>query len=172
MIWASHGVCSERGRRLSSCWSNTKNGTEIAVFRKTMNKIRRLANGSIFNAEERTLANEHRAKLDDLGFAWSVKRTWGENFQLLVQYKEQHGHCNVPQRYEPDPTLGHWVINQRIRKDYLSNEQRVKLDDLGFSWSLKRTWEETFQLLVQYKEQHGDCNVPQNYEQDLSSLGK
>jgi hypothetical protein len=116
------------------------------------------------------LTNEQCAKLNDLGFTWSlqpsIRRTWEENFQLLVRYKEQHGDCNVPTIYEQDPTLGNWVARQRRRKDTPNNEQRAKLDDLGFSWNMQRTWEKRFQLLVQYQEQYGDCNVPQDYEHD------
>jgi len=34
-----------------------------------------------------------------------------------------------------------------------------------------RTWEESFQRLVQYKEVHGDCNVPREYTED-KALGE
>jgi hypothetical protein len=66
-------------------------------------------------------------------------RTRDDNFHLLVQYEEIYGHCNVPRRYKQDPVLGRWVNTQRQRKDKLSDDQCAKLDDLGFSWSMKRT---------------------------------
>jgi hypothetical protein len=113
-----------------------------------------------------SLSDNQCAKLADLGFSWSIHRAWEENFKLLVDYKEQHGHCNVPQKYEQDPVLGLWVVNQRQRKDSLSAEQLSKLDDLGFSWSILRTWNENFELLVSYKEQYGHCNVPTIYSHD------
>jgi hypothetical protein len=93
-------------------------------------------------------------------------RTWDNNFQLLVEYKEQQGDCNVPQKYKQDPTLGRWVNTQRQTKDNLSDAQCAKLDSLGFSWSILRRWDESFHLLVKYKEQHGDCHVSIAYNLD------
>jgi Helicase associated domain len=93
-------------------------------------------------------------------------RTWDESFQLLVKYKEKQGDCNVPQKYKQDPILGRWVNRQRNRKDSLQVEQRAKLDDLGFSWTIKRRWDESFHLLVKYQEQYGNCQVPIAYNLD------
>jgi hypothetical protein len=114
-----------------------------------------------------SLHDEQRAKLEDLGFSWDVfQARFEESFQFLVEYHETHGHCNVPQRYQQNPALGSWVLRQRARKAFLSDEQRAKLDNLGFSWSLSRTWEESFQVLVQYHDTHGNSNVAMAYPQD------
>jgi hypothetical protein len=32
-------------------------------------------------------------------------------YTALVQYKKQHGNCEVPQLYKEDPSLGSWVHN-------------------------------------------------------------
>jgi hypothetical protein len=96
-------------------------------------------------------------------------RTWDENFQLLVEYQETHGNCNVPNQYQQDPTLGGWVQRQRINKDRLSDEQCAKLDELGFSWRLLRTWNESLELLVSYHNQHGHCNVPHKKDPTLGN---
>ena len=40
-------------------------------------------------------------------------RTWDERYQSLLEFKQQHGHCLVPQNYPPDPKLGLWVMAQR-----------------------------------------------------------
>lgn len=58
----------------------------------------------------------------------------------------------------------------------LTPERKLKLDQLGFVWSLrsKRTedhWDEMFKQLVEYKSIHGDCLVPSRYETNLK-LGK
>jgi hypothetical protein len=41
------------------------------------------------------------------------KRNWNESFQALVDYKKQHGNCNVPNRYKEDRALGQWVTVDR-----------------------------------------------------------
>lgn len=38
---------------------------------------------------------------------------WEQMFEKLLDYKEGHGDCLVPNRYEPDPSLGAWVSTQR-----------------------------------------------------------
>jgi uncharacterized protein YjiS (DUF1127 family) len=112
------------------------------------------------------LSDDRRTKLDDLGFSWSVGRTWDENFHLLAEYKEKDGDCNVPQKYKQDPTLGRWVDKLRQTKDNLSDEQCAKLDDLGFAWineQFDNRWEEMFTCLQRYAgENGGDCNMSKN----------
>jgi hypothetical protein len=34
-------------------------------------------------------------------------------FEKIKKYKEDHGHCRVPQTYEEDPKLGRWVALQQ-----------------------------------------------------------
>jgi hypothetical protein len=94
------------------------------------------------------------------------RRSWDENFQALVEYKHQHGDCNVSSRYKEDTALGHWVSIQRRNKLSMTLEKRKKLDELEFTWVMKtganpspRNWDESYQALVEYKEQHGDCNL-------------
>lgn len=37
------------------------------------------------------------------------EQQWQEQFQGLLEYKAKHGHCCVPNSYDPNPTLGRWV---------------------------------------------------------------
>jgi hypothetical protein len=39
---------------------------------------------------------------------------WEEMYQRLVRYKEEHGECLVPRKYEADPKLSSWVETQRV----------------------------------------------------------
>jgi hypothetical protein len=121
-------------------------------------------------------------KLEKLGFNWELlkrDRSWDDSLELLVNYKKQNGHCDVPQRYENDPPLGKWVNSQRnlwkaIQKkktqskpEYESRFQ--KLEKLGFNWEAgkrDRSWDDSFELLVYYKKQNGNCDVPRHYEND------
>ncbi|CAJ1935987.1 unnamed protein product [Cylindrotheca closterium] len=40
---------------------------------------------------------------------------WRAQFQKLVQYKLEHGHCSVPHAYPEDPILARWVKRQRYQ---------------------------------------------------------
>ena len=60
---------------------------------------------------------------------------WEDNFKRLQQFHAEHGHCNVPKRY--DSSLFYWIHTQRGRlrvyKGFMV-EQIDKLNDLGFWW--------------------------------------
>jgi hypothetical protein len=105
---------------------------------------------------------------------------WNAMFERLKKYKEEHGNCLVPQRYEEDPQLGQWVSDQRrvaTVDDKMKHERRDMLNSIGFVWRVRepyrtpildKRWNDKFERLVHYKEKHGDCLVPKNYEEDPS----
>ena len=74
---------------------------------------------------------EQAQKLEELGFQWSKQYPWEARFEQLKEFKEEHGHCNVPQR-QPGG-LGFWVKYQRSRQGSRSRNvsQTQKLDELG-----------------------------------------
>ena len=83
---------------------------------------------------------ECRQRLNDLEFVWDpFTEDWEEGFSKLLQFKEVHGHCRVPNRFKLDGfNLGTWVGTQRSTKDSLSHERRQRLDDLGFVWDARK----------------------------------
>jgi len=105
---------------------------------------------------------------------------WNRFFTMLETYKERHGHVLVPRLCEV-PGLGDWVTDQRRqykaykagKSSQLTKERRDKLQSLGFTWQVRNRpeWEQRFQELLEYKEKHGDCKVPQNLR-DNKALGK
>jgi hypothetical protein len=117
------------------------------------------------------LDREQFRSLNALGFWWSPLDTWGRHIHDLKAFKKEHGHCNVPCRYPPNPTLGNWVntIRQWKNRSRLTEEQILILDALGFSWSMKQRgvqvpWEERIKDLKAFKKKHGHCNVPAGYQ--------
>jgi len=92
-------------------------------------------------------------------------------FDRLVKYKDEHGDCLVPVRYQKDPKLGAWVRNQRIRKDAFSEYRREQLNSIGFDWSVKgkqhrELWDSMFARFVKFRASHGNCMVPQRFPGD------
>jgi hypothetical protein len=76
--------------------------------------------------------------LDEIGFAWkgSKDEGWDQQYEKLVEFKHEKGHCRVPQRYEQDKSLGMWVDAQR--RNHKNNKLRLDrkriLEEIGFSW--------------------------------------
>jgi len=144
----------------------TQDGSKLGAWVHTQRQAHRMG----------SLSAERTRHLSEVGFVWSkLESTWEDNFQRLEQYTEEHGDCLVPASFETKDgnKLGDWVSNQRQRKGTLSEEQTRRLNEVGFEWKLfESAWEENFQRLEQYTEEHGDCLVPISFgTQDGSRLG-
>ena len=101
----------------------------------------------------------------------NYQSSWKQRINDLKEFKKKHGHCDVPFRYQPNPTLGHWVANIRHAKkfDTLAEDKFLILDALGFSWIIKRQginipWKQRINDLKLFKKEYGHCNVPQKYQ--------
>lgn len=107
--------------------------------------------------------------LNALGFAWkAVNLCWEGHFAELTAFKQQHGHCRVPQLWPANLALGAFVGAARAsrRAGTLGPDQIRRLDDLGFVWApMQSTWERRFAELVLFHQQHGHWRVPQRGNQ-------
>mmetsp|Transcript_23730 Transcript_23730/g.27442 ORF Transcript_23730/g.27442 Transcript_23730/m.27442 type:complete len:671 (+) Transcript_23730:238-2250(+) len=106
-----------------------------------------------------------------------IKKTWEERLNELKAYKSAHGNCNVPTICKANPSLGHWVHDQRKQyrlyqngKPTSMNPLRIaQLEEVGFKWALQRhttmrSWGERFAQLEEFKKVNGHCNVPIRYK--------
>jgi len=114
---------------------------------------------------------------------------WKRRFLELEDFKRQHGHCNVHQKYGKNPSLGAWVARQRLimrhwedkpdekihntsRRSLPTAERIKQLKNIGLEPSIGKgafgkicsrntnEWEKQFSDLIRYRDIHGDCNVP------------
>ena len=55
---------------------------------------------------------------------------WNQRFEELKKFKEEHGHCRVPQK---TPKLGNWAKEQRSARRRASNSEKRfnKLREIG-----------------------------------------
>jgi len=147
-----HGHCrvphGKNSKTPLSIWVNTQRKAKIA------NRI----------------SEERLERLNEIGFVWEpFEAKWNEMFEMLVDYKHSHGHCNVPINYADKPELAQWVSHQRraFKKHKLGQDRIDKLADIGFQFSqLDANWEEMFTLLLQFKERFGHCNVSRDWEEN------
>ena len=111
-------------------------------------------------------------RLEQLGFEWNPLKdvwdeSWEEKFAALTAYKQVHGHCSVPFRWKDDPNLEMWCNHQRgdYKNEKLSADRVKRLEQLGFVWhQFAAAWENKFAALSNYKQAHGDCNVPDRWK--------
>jgi hypothetical protein len=97
-----------------------------------------------------TLTNVRQARLDELGFVWdSHKASWDDRVQELVQFREQHGHCNSNASNNPsNQQLAIWIKCQRKQYRHflagkscsgMSKERISKLESVGFCFAPRRS---------------------------------
>jgi hypothetical protein len=124
-------------------------------------------------------------KLNDLGFVFNPRSNymrWEERIDQLREYKHKHGHLRVS---VTDPDIGEFVARQRVEYVKFQNgkstnmtERRMEdLTNLGFVFQagkrritsdgvhqkiIRKSWDERFHELLQYKEVNGHTLVPQN----------
>jgi superfamily II DNA or RNA helicase len=132
-------------------------------------------------AEQRSnrssLSPERVAQLEALPrWSWTVSDdTWDEKYEALCAFADREGHARVPQRHVENATkLGTWVSDQREKRDKLTPERRVRLEAvLGWSWDpYAAQWDEAFDLLKEYAQQHRTSRVPYSYEANGIKLGQ
>jgi len=135
-------------------------------------KLGRWVDAQRYRYSKEELLSNRFLRLESIGFVWSLKKIlpWESMFQLLKEYKTQHGNTLVPYRYKKNPKLGNWVHEQRYKysKEELSNNRVWCLESIGFVWGEKKPvpWESMFQLLKEYKTQHGNTLVPCRYDKN------
>jgi len=112
--------------------------------------------------------------------AKSVAQTkWEQMLKHLLDFKEKHGHCLVPNRYPDNPQLGSWVSTQRRQYKTLqasldtpmTHERARILEDIGFVWQTRDPrhvpWSKRYEELCDYNKKYGNCLVPIGYKDNV-----
>ncbi|HHT9144666.1 MAG: helicase associated domain-containing protein [Candidatus Brocadiaceae bacterium] len=129
------------------------------------NKIRSYKKGK--------LSGEKTKRLEEIGFRFDLptqhEESFEKGFHLTVKYKKENGIANVARDCVfRGFKLGRWQHNMRTRKYVLSESEIRRLEEIGFSFDLKRShsesFEKGFQETVKYKEQYGNPNARWGYK--------
>jgi hypothetical protein len=123
--------------------------------------------------------------------ATPVPVPWETRFAELVEYQKGYGHCR-PSRGK-NRELSNWVLSMRkaykdlqqrkangitISSFFLLTDERIaKLEGIGFQWVVRDTqntltWEESFELLKEFKQEFGHTQVKRFFKRNGSSLGE
>jgi hypothetical protein len=96
-----------------------------------------------YDCKHSALSDEREEVLTSLGFQWRLNKTmWEERFNELADFKDIHGHCNVPSRYAANQSLAIWVQSQRrqyklfIQKtpSHMTMDRIKMLSSIGLEW--------------------------------------
>lgn len=105
----------------------------------------------------------------------SMTEQWKKHFKNLVEYQRKHGHCSIPLNYKGNninKALGRWVKRQRYnyklfkqgRRSNISDDHIELMEKIGFIWDAHGgQWQKMYDELVDYKNKHGNCDVPTKY---------
>mmetsp|Transcript_15331 Transcript_15331/g.37722 ORF Transcript_15331/g.37722 Transcript_15331/m.37722 type:complete len:711 (-) Transcript_15331:379-2511(-) len=108
------------------------------------------------------LSDEQIRLLDDIEFPWTQNRNennWDANYNELVRFQKEHGHCQVHPRSEK---MYSWTRHQRMKhkKGKLSKEAIQLLDKIGFPWEEPSDgWNKLQGELIEYVMKHGHLRV-------------
>merc|ERR1712241_1606354 len=117
--------------------------------------------------------NNNKKKTREIKFRAYQAENWTEKFEELLRFRDENGHCLVPNCFPENPSLAQWTKRQRYqhklklegKRSTITNERVRALDDAGFVWdSHKAVWSERFQELKSFLKEYGHCNVPSRYE--------
>jgi len=129
--------------------------------------------------QESEITQQHVNILNQIGFPWvrSNEERWDDNFNNLLKFREEAGHCNVPAK-DDTVRLGKWVLWQRHKyKDMLVDENKStmaeeriqKLESIGFNWGTRiGDWNTRYGELKEYAEARGTCVVSIKVNQPLN----
>ncbi|WP_439681599.1 Helicase associated domain protein [Embleya sp. MST-111070] len=109
---------------------------------------------------------EKVAVLTAEGFVWdTAAHDWEQFCRDLAAFKEEHGHLDVPQDATRDGRpIGQTVSTYRMHPDRLTNEQRARLDTVGFVWSaLEYRYQLHLEALKTFRSLHGHARVPRRH---------
>ncbi|OUO90655.1 Helicase associated domain protein [Cloacibacillus sp. An23] len=146
-----------------------EDGLRIGAWIRRMRKAR---DGRMKNAAP--LTPEQTARLDAIGMEWqdSYTKQWEYGYEQAKAYFAAHGNLDVQAAYvtENGFPLGKWLkrhtqVNDKTGKPMIkiTSERKAKLDALGFSWCGDDSWERRVAACREYRAEHGDLNVSQQY---------
>jgi len=150
---------------LKDCIDKHERVNDNAVLHKWLSTQR----GLYRNGSARLLIDGRRERLESLKIPLYVyDENWEQQYEQLKEFREVHGHSNVTM--VQDEQLANWV--QRQRKLYrggtaekLAEDRVEKLNAIDFQFDVqKAAWMEKYDELLEYRSYHGDCIVPNEYD--------
>lgn len=149
---------------------------KLAIFCTNMRNARRKTHTT------RRLTEDRIKALDDLGFIWDPGQdrtltSFEERVEQLKAFKEEHGHLNVPPKF--DKKLFNFCVGiRKARLDpgrgrmVVTDEKIQALNAIDFDWdnAQGQYFDECFDALKSFKETHGHLRVTASFDENLATF--
>lgn len=103
-------------------------------------------------------------QLEAAGVDWDpLLATEEEFFARLDAYKQENGHCNVPESHPTLQRVGEWLTRKRMakRRGKLAVAAIARLEALGIEWDpWEAAWETQYAAIKRFIEENGHCEIP------------
>ena len=147
----------------------TSEGLRIGTW---IRRIRKARDGRLKGGAQ--LTQGQIARLDAIGMNWqdAFTKRWEYGYGKAKEYYVKNGNLDVPTKYVTVDgfPLGKWLKGHVQATDRtgrlvikLTPERKAKLDALGFKWEQEDSWNRRISACKEYRAEHGDLNVPQQY---------
>jgi len=117
----------------------------------------------------RNLSQDRIEHLEEIGFQWQgvdYEVSVEKSIHKLTALKEEFRHCNAPQRYSDNPSLGHWCSDMRNKykkiQEGMSTHHNLSQgrgrecpEEIGFQLQgvdYNEAFEKHYQELIAFKE--------------------
>lgn len=139
------------------------------------------------NYKSNILSNEHKLKLEEIGFRLEYETNneiWENNYHSVKEIYLRLKRFPDAQDIK-DEKLRRWITEQRrkLHKNNLSQERIQRLNEIGFIWDIEdKRWNDSFEILKEFiaenshvpsvKDKYRDISVGQWYRKQRSFLDK
>ena len=164
-------------------FAHVENGVQLGRWLQTQRRRHR------GDPDLTALDDEAVQRLEAIGIQWGTteETAWNANFMRLEAFQRREGHCLVPKDHiEDGARLGSWLDNQRTRYRArqihpserksrlipLGDDEVVQLATLGVRLDADTdSWRRKYNLLLEFKEREGHCDVPRRHMENDAHLG-
>lgn len=151
-------------RKLCKYKKKNDGSTDVVIY-QAPSKQKKLGHWLMDQRTAYYRKNLHKSKIEllesiDVPLKKRITFHWMTMYERLLRYKEEHGNCNIPQKYH-DYTLARWICTQRMNG--VTTEQARLMEEIGFEWRPKETaWMNMYNELAEYRKKHGHTRVPRH----------
>ena len=111
------------------------------------------------------MSQEDKKKLDDIGFDCTITGM-DKNVERLVEYYDKHKHYNIKQTEDKGLYLMSCNLRKKWKEGKMSEEDKKKLDDIGFDFEISNV-DDAIERLVEYYDKNGHYNFKKKEDKGL-----
>ena len=145
----------------SIAWKDRHKFPEMREWSRT--QLKRFRKGEL---------SEDKIKLlNTIEFDWNAGRKkeeekkWLKQFEELKKFKKSYGHVRVPAHKKELRRLHSWIAWNRMRVNVLTDDQKKRLNAIGFRWSdeirnkNEERWNAMYEKLKRFHKKYHHINV-------------